>query len=92
MANCDSIVFGFVNGKKRAFLIQNSFPVTSEYIDFEYRVEHNTVPVLIDADLSQEINKYVRKVIRLYGRGIRITFTNIEAILDFLADNPSTAP
>jgi hypothetical protein len=31
--SCDGIRFGFVNGKKHAFLIQNAFPVIEEFID-----------------------------------------------------------
>ena len=32
----DGIKFGYVNGKKRAFLIQNIFPITEEFIDKIY--------------------------------------------------------
>lgn len=81
---CDSIVFGFVNGQKRAFLIQNAFPITQKYVENEYCVQHNTVPVVADDDLTDTVNKYVRKVIRLYRRGIKTTFTDIKAIMDFL--------
>lgn len=81
---CDGIVFGFVNGKRSAFLIQNSFPITSKYIDYEYLIEKGTVPVKVNDRVSDEINKYVRKVIRLYSKGIRMTLTDLDVIFAFL--------
>ena len=38
---CDTIRFGEVLGKKRAFLIQNIFPVSKRYIESAY-VDKNT--------------------------------------------------
>lgn len=49
----DGIRFGYVNGKKRAFLIQNMCPVQAEYIDYEYRIENNTKVVRIDDKLAK---------------------------------------
>ena len=89
---CDGIVFGFVNGKNKAFLIQNAFPITQEYIDREYFIEKGKVPATVNDRVSDEINKYVRKVIRLYKRGIRTTFTDLDSIFAFLASHKSTLP
>ena len=70
--NYDGIRFGYVNGKKRAFLIQNMCPATYEYIDYEYRIEKNTKPVRINAKLAKELNAIARKVLRFYyDRGIK---------------------
>ncbi len=77
--------FGYVNGKYRAFLIQNVCPVTEEYIDCQYMIENNSVPVTINDKLSAEINGIVRKVIRLGKRGIRIVLTDIDYILNDLS-------
>ncbi len=82
--NYDGIRFGYVNGQRRAFLIQNMCPVSQKYIDEEYRIEHNTVPVRINDALSAELNAIARKVIRLYKRGIRITLVDIGYILNIL--------
>ena len=80
--NFDGIRFGFVNGQKRAFLIQNMCPVTPEYVDCEYRIEKNTRPVTVDRKLAKELNAIVRKVLRLYNdRGIKIVLTDLDAIL-----------
>ena len=80
----DGLRFGYVNGEKRAFLIQNVCPVSEEYIDCQYMIENNTIPVTINSKLSAEINGIVRKVIRLNERGIKIVLTNIDYILNEL--------
>ena len=78
----DGIRFGFVNGKERAFLIQNLCPVTDEYIDCEYKIEKDTVPVTINPELSKELNGIVRKVVRLYyEKDVKITMTDIKTIM-----------
>ena len=84
---CDGIRFGYVNGEKRAFLIQNTLPVTAKYIDSEYTIEKGSVPVTINEDLRKELNGLLRKVIRLYSRGINITFTDIEKIIELLSSD-----
>lgn len=76
--------FGYVNGKYRAFLIQNVCPVSEDYIDFQYMIENNTVPVTINDKMKAEINGIVRKVIRLNKRGVRIVLTDINYILNEL--------
>ena len=81
----DSIRFGYVNGQERAFLIQNMCPVTSKYIDSEYRIENNTRPVTIDRTLASELNGIIRKVLRYYNdRGIKIVLTDLDTILSDL--------
>ena len=67
-----------------SYFIQNVCPVTEEYIDCQYMIENNTVPVTINKNLSAEINSIVRKVIRLNKIGIRIVLTNIDHILNEL--------
>lgn len=66
------------------FYIQNVCPVTEEYIDCQYMIENNTVPVTINDKLSAEINGIVRKVVRLNKRGVRIVLTDINHILNEL--------
>lgn len=75
----DGLRFGYVNGKYRAFLIQNVCPVIEEYM-----IENNTTQVTINDKLSARINGIVRKVIRLNKRGVRIVLTDINHILNEL--------
>ena len=94
--SCDTIIFGYVNGRRSAFLVQNAFPVSEEYIVEQYFVEKGTVPVTVNKKTAKALNAAVRKVIRLYKRGIRVTLTDIDRIVEFLErgqscpeDNPS---
>lgn len=84
---CDNIRFGYVNGNKRAFLVQNCFPISEKYIDEEYRINNSTVAVTVSEDLSHDLNGLIRKVIRLYEKGINIPLTQIDKILEFLENN-----
>ena len=84
---CDTLRFGYVNGKERAFLIQNSFPITAQYVDNEYRIQNGTVAVQISEDLAKELDSLMRKVIRLYENGITLPLTNITKIIEFLNIN-----
>lgn len=81
---CDTIRFGYVNGQKRAFLIQNCFPVTQDYIDEEYTINQGTIPVTVSGDLSKELDALLRKVIRLYNSGKCIVLTDLDKITHFL--------
>ena len=80
----DGIRFGYVNGQKRAFLLQNIFPVTAEYIDEPYMIERGTVFVRVNESFASELNGLARKIIRLHKRGVRITMTDLDSILSFL--------
>lgn len=82
--NYDGIRFGFVNGKERAFLLQNICPATEKYIDCEYKIEHNTVSVTISDSLSRELNAIARKIIRYHKNGVRIVLSDLTYIINEL--------
>ena len=73
----DGIKFGYVLGKKKAFLIQNMCPVTDKYILNEYIDNATNKPVVINPSLMGELNASARKAVRLYRQGIKIVFANI---------------
>ncbi|MDR2903318.1 MAG: hypothetical protein LBU77_02245 [Clostridiales bacterium] len=73
----DGIKFGFVLGKKRAFLIQNMCPVTDRYMSNEYIDKATNKPVVISDSLKRELNASARKAVRLYRKGIKIVFADI---------------
>ena len=76
---CDTIVFGYVLGDKKAFLIQNMCPVTPKYISNEY-IDGNSLPVRINKHLEQELISKSIKVLALQRRGIRLIFPDALAI------------
>lgn len=80
---CDTIVFGYVLGERKAFLIQNMFPVTEEYFNNVY-IDCNThQPILLSESLKKELKSKANKILSLYKRkGIKLVFTDIEGILE----------
>ena len=80
--HCNSISFGYVNGKERAFLLQNMCPITEEYIDEIYTIENGTVEVKLSSPkVASEIKKNAETLIRLIEKGIPCTLSNVNKIL-----------
>lgn len=66
-----------------AFLIQNMFPVTLDYIESQYI--KNKVPIKVSNQLQTEIIYKSNKVLNLYNHGMKnIVFPNIDRILEKL--------
>ena len=79
----DTIVFGDVANTYSAFLIQNMFPVTLDYIESQYM--KNKVPIKVSKQLETEIIYKANKVLNLYNHGMKnIVFPNIDKILNKL--------
>jgi hypothetical protein len=79
----DTIVFGNVANTYSAFLIQNMFPVTEEYVESQYF--KNKVPIKLSNKLQEEIINKATKVLNLYNHGMKnIIFPNIDKILEQL--------
>lgn len=66
---CDTICFGYVMGKERAFLIQNMCPVSEKYIVDEYINPYDNLPVIIDERKEREIKERVKSVLSFVRRG-----------------------
>ena len=80
-AKYDGIIFGYVNGKRRAFLVQNIIPVTDKYIDEQYTINKGNTKVTVNSRISKLLNASARRVIRLHKKGIKITLTDLEHII-----------
>lgn len=79
---CDTLAFGFVVGERKAFLIQNMFPVTEEYFNNVYVDKNTSRPIQLSESLKKELRSKANKVLSLYKRkGIKLVFTDIEKIL-----------
>lgn len=81
---CDSISFGYILGEKRAFLVQNLFPVTENYVENIYIDKNTSLPITLSADLMAEINKKARKKIRYNLEGKQFGFSDVKKIYDEL--------
>lgn len=73
----DTIVFGFVLGKKKAFLIQNMFPIIPQYINNEYMDSVTHQPVIINERLHNELITKANKVLHLQRSGYRLIFPDV---------------
>ena len=75
---CNTIVIGKFAGKENAFLIQNTFPIIEKYFDHVHTIE--TKPVTVHKELNEILTENLREVLAMHSRGIKLTFTDIDAI------------
>lgn len=71
---CDTIVFGYVLGHEKAFLIQNMCPITDKYIKNEYIDSKAAVPVRIDGKTETELVAKAKRVLALQRKGVHLIF------------------
>jgi len=74
---CDTIVFGNLLGREKAFLIQNMCPITDEYINNMYIDNVSMLPVRIDGALEKELIKKAGRVLALQRKGINLIFPDV---------------
>jgi len=73
---CDGLyVCKLPSGKESAFLIQDIFPITVDYVDREYKLGSNHLILPYEDDVA-EIDSKAKKVIRLLKKGIKLTPTS----------------
>ena len=77
-----NFVFGKVLGKDKAFLIQNIFPTTKQYIESKY--QNKMQDVEITETLKRKIIQTSMDVIKLAKKGINIPFYNIIEMKEIL--------
>lgn len=88
---CDTLhIAKLDDAKESAFLIQDMFPVTDEYVEREYTIAGNHL-MLTSERLVAEIERKARRVSGMLRRGIKFTPTqpNVNAILEMLQDRKS---
>ena len=76
---CNTIVIASFAGRESAFLIQNMFPITEEYIDHIHTIA--AVPVALHKSTQEVLSQNARSVLAIYKRNKRIIFSDIEGIL-----------
>lgn len=80
----DTIVFGKINDRETAFLIQNMFPTTEKYIQEKYVQKNKDVEIAYS--LRKEIEDKANLVLKLAERGEKVVFTNIVKIKKILLE------
>ena len=81
---CDTIQFGFVMGSKKAFLIQNMCPATTDYISNEYYDAKANAPVKVDGAFEKVLVQTAKKVLTLERQGIKFIFPDVFKIEEAL--------
>lgn len=70
---CDTLhIAKLDNNKESVFLIQDMFPITSQYIEREYTIGGNHLKITSE-HLAKKIDKKSRKVLSLLKRDVRLT-------------------
>ncbi len=81
----DNIVFGYVEGEERAFLIQNMFPTLEKYIIEKYVKQKKDV--MVNKELKRELKRKTNKILKLVEKGYRnLVFPNIIEIKKILLE------
>lgn len=82
--NCLTIVIGDFDGKKSAFLLQNMFPITEQYLDHVHTRNGNPVPVKYS--LSQEIRSNMQQLRQLILKGKQVVFPDIQRLENLMLE------
>lgn len=79
----DNIVFGYVEGEERVFLIQNMFPTLERYIIEKYIKQKRDV--VVNKELKIELKRKTNKILKLIEKGYRnLVFPDIIKIKELL--------
>ena len=75
---CITIVMGEFDGKKAAFLLQNMFPITENYLDHIHTKNGNPVPV--NTTIQKIIHQDMQQIRQLIKRNCKIVFPDVRNI------------
>ena len=92
---CDTIEIGKCGGKDAAFLIQNMFPITTEYIEHPHTI--NGIPVKLHKGTQDILEQKVKRVLSIWQKHPSILFADIQKIycvlgLEIYKENPQKSP
>lgn len=82
---CTKIVLGKCGGKDAAYLVQNAFPVTADYLDHIHTSQGR--PLTLHTTTANNVIRCLNGNLRLHGRGIRLFFADIDRLLKLMTDH-----
>lgn len=82
---CTKIVLAKCGGKDAAYLIQNAFPITADYLDHIHTIQGT--PLTMHKATANTICKYLNDNIRLHKRGINLFYTDIDRLYQLMSDH-----
>lgn len=83
---CDNISFGYILGKRTAFLPQNMFPIIEKYINNIYIDKNTNKPISIPKKLISDLNKKGRKKIRYNQNNKILGFSDTIKMYNYLLE------
>ena len=84
---CNTIRFGYVLGRKRAFLIQNMFPISEKYVEAIYLDSNTGNPVTIPLQTEKDIVKNACDIRDLVFHGNKgLVFADIISMYEKLCE------
>lgn len=84
---CNTIRFGKIMGQRRAFLIQNMFPVSEKYIERMYYDKNTKKPVTIPSATAKDLYVNSKDILKLVTRGYtKLVFSSILKTHSLLAE------
>jgi len=81
---CLSIVIGKYDGKQSAFLLQNMFPITKNYIAHVHTRKNNPVPV--NYSIRMQVLKKFSKLLQLHKLGKKVVFPDIDRLVKIMIE------
>lgn len=74
---CDTIDFGYVLGREKAFLIQNMCPITTEYMKEEYIDSNSNLPVRVNGAFEAQLIRKAKRVLALQRKGYQLIYPDV---------------
>ena len=84
---CTKIVLGKCGGRDAAYLIQNAFPVTADYIDHVHTVQGK--PLTIHRTTATNISKCLQTNLVLHQKGVNLFFADINQLRKMMEEHLS---
>lgn len=85
---CITIVIGEFDDKQAAFLLQNMFPITEDYLDHIHTRNSNPIPV--KHSIQKAIMTNMKQLRRLHSRGKKVVFPDITRLENLMLEKMDT--
>lgn len=82
---CTKIILGKCGGKDAAFLIQNAFPITQDYLDHIHTLQGK--PLTLHTSTAKNICDCLNSNLRLHRCGISLFFADIDRLLHLMIEH-----
>ena len=86
---CTKIVLGKCDGRDAAYLIQNAFPVTKDYLDHIHTSKG--IPLTLHKSTAATIIDCLENNLRLHKKGVNLFFSDIDHLYSLMEGASSPA-